>query len=143
MKLRPGHGLEDVHSTQACQLPYAPAMDIAPLYKPIPFLDPVTGHLAHDPPILLRDEQRQTYVPYSRRDLGLAIAGSDRKRPGVIFVALQKAWKTERPGEDPTHMSMPAWLVAVWREFCGEKFMGLSIVANDTDDRVYLTRLSS
>ncbi len=98
-------------------------------------------------PALLVREGDQTYMPISKKDLLLAMAGTDRYRPGRIVALLEKAWRRDNPyaseDEVPQTLAMPTWLCSIWatltQEIPGATFVGRKFMIGSHEDRIYLT----
>lgn len=98
------------------------------------------------PPLLVR-ENGQTYLPITKKDFLLALAGKDRYRPGRILSLLEKAWRRDNPytvdDDVPQVVAMPTWFYSIWatltQEMPGSTFVGRKFVIGGHEDRIYLT----
>lgn len=104
---------------------------------------PYDGEVEVYPPLLVRGEDGEAYMPYDRTDLILAMGGRDRKRVGAIVGYLNMAWRMKHEtGDEPDTVALPSWLHKVWSIAIdyekGPKFVGRKFVVGKYEDRIYL-----
>lgn len=112
-------------------------------YRPV-----VRRHLMGEetlPPLLMRDRSTTyiTYMPYTRKDLVLAVGGDERKRPGLILAMLERAWSIDHPGAVPPSVVMlPSWFADVWdimtADFMPDSLFVGKVYGRHNLDRIYL-----